>query len=214
MKCSSLKNQEGFSLIEIFIVLLIIGIITTFAVITFGSSKVDMQRQAITREFKVYLERARFDSVKRRAQDPDRATIKLISATQFTAALDLNEDGTIQPSEVRTIDFTQRTNTRILVTDTFNYPVTVSFDQRGHATAVDATNTAVSPVFTICSNCSAASPDRSVISISPTGTIAVTRNQADPTTFPTPSISNVNATPNCYVYYSANANANTVCPLQ
>jgi len=213
MKRSSFTNQKGFSLIEIFIVLVIIGVITTFAVLTFGSSKVDLQRQAITREFKIYLERARFDSVKRRAQDPERATIKLLSATKFTAALDFNEDGTIQPNEIRTVDFTQRANTRILVTDTFNYPVTVSFDQRGHATAIDATNTVVDPVFTICSNCSASSPDRSVISVSPTGTIAITRNEADPTTFPTPSITNVNTAPNCYVYYSTNANMNSICPL-
>src|SRR5688500_17905985 len=138
MKPNEPNPQGGFSLIEVLFVLVIIGVITAFALLTFGSSKVDLHRQAVAREFKIYLERARFDSVKRRAEDPNRANLILNSATSFTAQLDFNEDGTLQPSETRTVDFTQRSSTQILVTDTFNYPVTISFDRRGHATTVDS----------------------------------------------------------------------------
>jgi hypothetical protein len=43
----------------------------------------------------------------------------------------------------------------------------------------------------------------------------VTRNEADPSTIPTPAVSNTIATPNCYIYVpGVNANVNTVCPLQ
>jgi prepilin-type N-terminal cleavage/methylation domain-containing protein len=215
MKPNEANPQGGFSLIEIFIVLIIIAIVTTFALLAFGSSKVDLHRQAVAREFKIYLERARFDSVKRRAEDPNRANLILNSATSFTAQLDFNEDGTLQPSETRTVDFTQRSSTQILVTDTFNYPVTISFDRRGHATTVDSLGDEITPVFTICSNCAEASPDRSVISLSTTGTVAVTTEEPDPSALPTPVVSNANVTLNCYIYLPGiNANVNTTCPLE
>ena len=200
-------------MIELFIVLVIIAIVTTFALLTFGSSKVDLHRQAVTREFKIYLERARFDSVKRRADDPNRANVVLNNATSFTVQLDYNEDGTLLPNETRTVDFTERSHTQILVTDTLNYPITISFDRRGHATTVDGLGNAINPVFTICSHCDEASPDNSVISLSTTGTVSVSSEEPDPSALPTPVVTNANVTPNCYIYV-AGANSNTTCPLQ
>lgn len=201
-------------MIELFIVLVIIGVVTTFALLTFGKSKVDLHRQAIVREFKIYLERARFDSVKRRAEDPNRATVVLNSATSFTVQLDFNEDGTLQANETRTVDFTQRSNTQILVTDTLNYPVTISFDRRGHVTTQDGLGDDVNPIFTICSDCADALPDQSVISISTTGTVGVSNVEPDPSALPTPVVTNANVTLNCYVYVpGVNANVNTICPL-
>ena len=215
MKQNEPTRQDGFSLIEVFIVLVIIAIIITFALLTFGSSKVDLHRQAVAREFKVYLERARFDSVKRRAEDPNRANIVLNSATAFSVQLDFNEDGTLQPNETRTVDFTQRSNTQILLSDTLNYPVTISFDRRGHVTTQDALGNDVNPVFTICSECAEASPDESVISISTTGTVGVSSEEPNPSALPTPVVTNANANLKCYIYVpGVNANVNTICPLQ
>lgn len=215
MNVNERNPQGGFSLIEVFIVLVIIAVITTFALIAFGSSKVDLHRQAVAREFKIYLERARFDSVKRRAEDPDRANLTLNSATSFTVQLDFNEDGTLQANETRTVDFTQRSNTQIILTDTLNYPVTITFDRRGHVTAQDNLGDDVNPVFTICSDCGAATPDQSVISISTTGTVGVSNEAPDPSALPTPAVTNANVTLNCYIYIAgANANVNTTCPLQ
>ena len=215
MKPNEPNPQGGFSLIEVFIALVIIGIITAFAILAFGSSKVDLHRQAVAREFKIYLERARFDSVKRRAEDPNRAALTLNNATSFTVQLDFNEDGTLEGNETRTVDFTQRSNTQILVTDTYNYPVTISFDRRGHATTVDSLGNEITPVFTICSNCTAQEPDQSVIALSTTGTVSVTSEEVDPTALPTPSVTNANVTPNCYIYVAAaNANGSITCPLQ
>jgi prepilin-type N-terminal cleavage/methylation domain-containing protein len=215
MKPNEPDSQGGFSLIELLIVLVIIVIVTTFALLTFGSSKVDLHRQAVAREFKIYLERARFDSVKRRAEDPNRATVILNNATSFTVQLDFNEDGTLQSNEIRTVDFTQRSSTQILVTDTLNYPVTISFDRRGHVTTVDNLGDDINPVFTICSNCGVASPDNSVISVSTTGTVSVSSEEPDPSALPTPVVTNANVTPNCYIYIpGANANVSITCPLQ
>lgn len=215
MKPSEPNLQGGFSIIEVFVVLVIIGIVTTFAILAFGSSKVDLHRQGVAREFKIYLERARFDSVKRRAEDPNRATIVLNNATSFTVQLDFNEDGLVQDNETRTVDFTQRSNTQILVTDALAYPVTISFDRRGHATTIDGNDLEITPVFTICSNCSDATPDQSVIALSTTGTVSVTTEEVDPSALPTPVVTNANVTPNCYIYVAAaNANGSIVCPIQ
>jgi prepilin-type N-terminal cleavage/methylation domain-containing protein len=49
MKLQKLDPQGGFSLIEVFIVLTMMGILTTLAVIQLGSSRVDLQRQRIAR---------------------------------------------------------------------------------------------------------------------------------------------------------------------
>jgi prepilin-type N-terminal cleavage/methylation domain-containing protein len=215
MKPNEPSPQGGFSLIELFIVLVLLSIITTFALLAFGSAKVDLNRQAVVREFKIYLERARFDSVKRRAEDPNRAAVTLNSATSFTVRLDYNDDGTLQAGETRTVDFSQRSNTQILVTDTLNYPVTISFDRRGHVTTIDGSDNEINPIFTICTNCEEASPDNSVISLSTTGTVSISSDQPDPSALPTPVVTNVNVTPNCYIYVpGANANANVRCPLQ
>ena len=130
-------------------------------------------------------------------------------------SLDFNEDGTLQANETRTVDFTQRSNTQILLTDTLNYPITISFDRRGHVTTVDNLGDEVDPTFTICSNCAEASPDQSVISISTTGTVGVSTEEPNPSALPTPVVSNANITLNCYIYVpGVNANVNTICPLQ
>ncbi len=222
MKEKRTKSQSGFSIVELLIVLTMVVILSTLAVLQFRSSKTDFERQNITHEFKVYLERARFDSVKRRAVNVNEMSrIVLNSASSFTAALDFDGNGVLDsdgngvpdPSDVRQVDFTQRSQTQILVSDTLNYPVTIRFDQRGHITAKDSGNNDVDPVFTICSkNCTGPTQnnsDLSVLSLSTSGTVAILRGGQDPTALPTPSISsNVNKTLNCYVLMS---NANSSC---
>ncbi|HEX6126026.1 MAG TPA: prepilin-type N-terminal cleavage/methylation domain-containing protein [Pyrinomonadaceae bacterium] len=202
MKILSSKAQSGFSLIEVLMVLVIIGVLTTLALMQLGRSRVDFQRQRIAREFKVYLERARFDSVKRRAAGADVAKVILDGPSSFTVILDFDGDGTLLPSETRTINFADRTDAVIQVADTLSYPVTLSFNWRGLVESLDSANQPVTPLFTICSDCSDADPDTTRISISPSGTVAELREGQDPEALPTPTGTNSNAampTLNCYV---------------
>jgi prepilin-type N-terminal cleavage/methylation domain-containing protein len=208
------KAQAGFSLVEMTIVLTVIAVLTTFALLQFRTSKVDLERQAIAREFKVYLERARFDSVRRRAEGADQATLTLTSASSFTVRMDFDGDGDLAAHEARIVDFSQKSQTLILVSDSFNYPLQIRFDRRGHVQTADGLGNEVDPVFTICSNCTDADPDRSVLTVSATGTVAATRDIPDPTTFPEPIITDPPFVPNCYIYLaSSNSNSSVPCPL-
>ena len=213
MQIKKLESQSGFSLIEVFIVVVLIGILTTIAIMQVGSSRVDFQRQRIAREFKIYLERARFDSVKRRAETPaERARVILNSPSSFTVSLDFDGDGTLLSTETRTVDFADRAGAIIRVSDTLNYPVSLSFDRRGLVDTVDGLGNSVTPLFTICSDCSDGSPDVTRISLSRSGTVAELRAGQSPETVPTPTGTNQAApTTNCYVL-AANTYSNTCIP--
>jgi prepilin-type N-terminal cleavage/methylation domain-containing protein len=207
MQTRNFRKQRGFSLLELLIVLVVIGILSTLAVLQLRGARVDFERQRVVREFKNYLERGRFDSVKRRAvTNAEMATIVLTGPTAFTASMDFDESGTVLAAETRTIDFTQRSTTTISVTDTLSYPITIRFNRRGHPTVTDSTNTAINPVFRICSNCATGSPDISFISISPSGTVADTRTA--PATLPAPTVTSANNVLNCYILVM---NANAAC---
>jgi Tfp pilus assembly protein FimT len=66
MRHRKLNSQSGISAIELIIVIVIIGVVVVFAVAQFGSAKPVFDRQNAAREMRVGLERARFDSIKRR----------------------------------------------------------------------------------------------------------------------------------------------------
>ena len=87
-------NQRGVSLIETLIVLVVIGILVALAVVTLGKSPNNLRRQAVAREFKVSLERARFNSIRRRASTcSDMSRVEITSPTSFTLITDQDQDG-------------------------------------------------------------------------------------------------------------------------
>jgi prepilin-type N-terminal cleavage/methylation domain-containing protein len=204
MKVKKICSSDGYSLIEVMVVITILAVLTTVALLYFGSAKTELQRQRIAREFKVYLERARFDSVKRRAVDTtEMAKITLTSATSFTAAIDLNENGQLDTTDIRQVDFTQRSDTQIIVADALNYPITIRFNQRGHVIAKDNSGNSIDPVFTICSKDCSGTPetnrDLTVISVSTTGTVAILKDGQTGSALPTPVVTSASPELNCYV---------------
>lgn len=204
MRFQTKSSQGGFSLLELLIVLIIIGVLTTFALMQLGSSRVDMQRQRLAREFKIYIERARFDSVKRRPElDSEKAKIVLTGPASFSAYIDFDGDGRLLPTEIRQIDFLDRTDAQIQMSDAWSYPVTMLFNRKGHVTTTDGSGTTVNPLFTICSDCSASSPDITRISVSTSGTVADLRAGQNPQALPSPILGNsAIPLPNCFVLAS------------
>jgi Tfp pilus assembly protein FimT len=194
MKMRKFNSQSGASLVEILIVLVITVILATFAIAQLGQSKTNLQRQNVARELKINLERARFDSVKRRAANAaDMARVTIDSATSFSVSTDLNQNGTIDASDTRQINFGSG-DARIVGIGTF--PVTISFDRRGHIIVTNG-----SPNFTVCNACTTTNPataqNSNTIWISPTGTVSMTAGgETQPTFAPPANLTSVTNTAN------------------
>jgi prepilin-type N-terminal cleavage/methylation domain-containing protein len=100
---STARSNKGFSLLELFIVMTMITIVTTFALTRFAQAQQGMRRANSARELIAYLERARLDSIRRRAIVPaDMARVTVNSASSYTVLMDANGDGVLDPA--RTIN--------------------------------------------------------------------------------------------------------------
>ena len=192
-----LRNEAGVSVLEVLIVIVIGAILVGVALSQFGNSKMQLQRQNVAREFKNNLERARFDSVRRRVDDDDYSNMSQIiitSATSYEVRIDSNQDGIISTAEVRTVNFSQNSDAKILHA-TAAYPITIRFNRRGHITT-NSSGVTVNPLFTVCSGvCTAATTitpaNGNVISISPTGTVAMLYGGDEIPPLAAPNISSV-----------------------
>lgn len=198
MRIDVLKsNERGASLIELLIVTSITIVLVGFAVSQFGNAEESFDTQSIAREFKVNLERARFDSVKRRPSLPaDYSRILIDSPTKFTVGLDLDKNGAIGAPEMRVVDLSNTGNIRIL-TDGISLPILIAFDRRGRVTATDSIGNPVNPSFTICNNCTsttASSDNAYIVGISPTGTVRMYQFGESPDTFSNPTVGNISTT--------------------
>ncbi len=203
MEKKKFDSERGYSLVELMIVLIITAILVTLALISFRNTQTQFNRQNIARELKVNLERARFDSVKRRAVNTaDLAEVKLLSATSFSVKIDTNQNGMLDANETRTINFAGQPTVR-LVGNSLVFPITINFDRYGRITAKDGNSPTpqnITPIFTICTNnCTAANATASnadVIYISPSGTVTMLAGGSSQPTFQNPNVSNVSVNSN------------------
>ncbi len=211
------RAQNGKSVMELLIVLTVIIILVTIAVAQFGNAGVNLDRQNIAREFKVSLERARFDSVKRRAIDCDNMSrVTITSASSFSLLMDLNQNGTIETAtEARVVDFADRSDVRIVGEDT-SFPVTIRFDRRGSVSSGPCSapvDDVPEVVFcnTPCTMTTANASNSNIIFVSPTGTASMMTGGTTVPTFSSPAVSNVNVNsqvnPLLAVWDIANSNA-------
>jgi Tfp pilus assembly protein FimT len=201
------SSEAGLSIVEMLIVMVIISVIGGIAVMQFRAPDAQLKRQNVARELKVALERAKFDSVKRRAQsdltpesaysarDDNRARV-IITATSYTLATDndrngyiANTDGTIEAGDAAVADFSGQNI--VIAGSGIALPVTVFFDQRGEATAVSSSGT--SPVFYICNvNCDAPSnSNANLLLVTPTGTVNLLGGGASPPSFAAANVTTV-----------------------
>lgn len=195
MRKFEFHSQSGNSLIEALIVVAIGGIVVALAVMRVTNAQANLDRQNIAREFKVSLERARFDAVKRRAIDaPELTRITLVSATVYKILIDANQNGILHDDEERTVNFGNRSKVRILGPD-FEYPITITFDRFGNTKIVKPGDVPVAPVFTFCEGeCTLGTANlrnSNVISLSPTGTVAMLNGGETLPTFNAPTVTDV-----------------------
>jgi len=183
-------NESGVSYVELLVVIIIIVVVCALAFMKRGSANEQFQRQNVARELKVALERARFDSVKRRADTSGTQAKVLVDAGVYTLTTDINLNGTLESSDdiVRTIS---SQNIVIAGSGGTTVPVTVRFNQRGEP--VDSSGVSISPTFLVC-NVSCSSPtiaNSNIVVLTPTGTVNLLVGGSTIPTFNAPPVTNV-----------------------
>ncbi|HKR01182.1 MAG TPA: hypothetical protein VJT09_10940 [Pyrinomonadaceae bacterium] len=100
------SGERGVSIVELLIVVVMITVVTSFAVMQIGAAQRAMRLTNSAREFAGYLEKARLDSVRRHAMsNGEMASVTINSASSYTITIDQNGDGTLDPA--RTIQLPQ-----------------------------------------------------------------------------------------------------------
>jgi prepilin-type N-terminal cleavage/methylation domain-containing protein len=196
MNKSERTSQFGYSLIEVLIVLAIVVVLATFAIMALGTSAENIERQNIAKGFKVALERARFDSIKRRATDcAKQARVEITGPTSYSVITDQDQNDTIDLDyETVATNFTGRANTEITSPDLSSLPIVFRFDERGQATSgpCDAPTAVVSSVRFCQLPCTTPGINNSsLIFISSTGTSAYLSGDSAVPSFDDPTIANV-----------------------
>lgn len=195
MRNDKFNSQSGQSIVEMLVVLAIAAIITVMAIFGLGNARGNLQRKNIVHEFKASLERARFDSVKRRVMNTgEMASVTINSATSFSLATDLNLNGMIEPSDLRQVNFAN-SNLRI-VGSNLTFPLTIRFDRRGFATIVNNLGVEITTSLKICENCTnstANSNNSDSVSISSAGTVIIMEGSQTLPTFQNPTTSVVSS---------------------
>jgi len=201
MQKPAFSRDAGYTVTEILIILVVLGILVTLSVAQFGRSRENLNRQNIAREFKVSLERARFDSVKRHANVcSDMSQVTINSATSFSVSTDMNQNGRLDlPGETNNISFGNLGDVT-LIGNGITLPVTIRFDERGRAFLQadcdpSSTPTASVPLFYFCNGActvaTATSQNANAIFISPTGTVAMMTGDSSVPTFTDPTVTTV-----------------------
>jgi len=186
------KGQRGFSLTELLMVAVVIGIISAIAVIQIGAPRAKLTRQNVSRNLKVALERARFDSVKRRAEDTGVRAKVVITSTSFTLSTDVDDDGDIDTNDEVLTSFAGQGV--IISGSNITLPATLTYNQRGEV--IGNPGGVISPVFYIC-NVDCASPSSAnadLLIVTPTGTVNLLGGSASVPTFTSPSVTTIGAT--------------------
>jgi prepilin-type N-terminal cleavage/methylation domain-containing protein len=209
------NKSSGFSLTELLVVIIILTVISTLAFMQYQASNQRFKRQNVAIELKNSFERARFDSVKRRAETEGSQAKVVITNTSFTLTTYKTDDSINYTAENFANDFSGQNVTIQKYNQTsLTFPVTVYFDQRGEVVAKDSVGTTVNPIFLVCNGTcdinNATASNSNIVSISPTGTVNMLAGNAAIPGFTAPPITSV--TPNDFLNTFVSLFAGTPVP--
>lgn len=179
-----LTSQSGVSLVELLVVMIIIAVVASLAIIGRGGANETFQRQNGSRMLKAAFERARFDSVKRRADsatatDPRPFAYVQVRNNGFTLRTYTENSGGGAP--IPKEEVTSFANGVVAAHQGGGtLPMTITFNRRGETGGG-------SPEFYVC-EVSCASPtnqNADLVLVTVTGTVNLLPGAA-----PTPSFSN------------------------
>src|SRR5215510_15893160 len=118
----TMRTDDGFSVIELLVVVTILAVVTSFGVIGIKNAKASIRLSGAAREYSSYIERARVYSIRTHADNASqRANVAINeNQTSYTVSLDLDGDGVL---DTRTIPLPDGV--------TFKTVETIAFDWRG-----------------------------------------------------------------------------------
>jgi len=122
-----MRRHDGFSTVEILIMLGILTIITAFGLMGITSARASVRLSGAAREYATYIEKARMHSIRNHADDDtDRASVAINEArTSYNVTMDFDGNGTMD------------TKTIALPNDvTFETVETIAFDWRGRTLSI------------------------------------------------------------------------------
>ncbi|MBA3352179.1 MAG: prepilin-type N-terminal cleavage/methylation domain-containing protein [Blastocatellia bacterium] len=186
------SHESGVTFIELLVVIVIISIVAALALMQRPSANEQFKRQNAARELKVAFERARFDSVKRRAEGVLQASVT-VTTNSYTLSTDVNPNATGLESVASDLS---GANITIAGFTSMTLPVTVTFDRRGEASAVDGSGY-VNPQFLVCNGTCPVTPTSStanIVLVTPTGTVNLLAGNATPPTFANANVTSIPTT--------------------
>jgi prepilin-type N-terminal cleavage/methylation domain-containing protein len=91
-----LQRQAGFSLTELLLVVVIIAIISAFSIMGINKARSSMNLSNSARVITIYLEKARIDSIRRRAKTTAQmAKVEVLTSTTYKVTMDFDGRGNI-----------------------------------------------------------------------------------------------------------------------
>jgi len=94
---SRVKQQRGFSTVEMVITIVIIAIVTTFGVLGIKSARAEYHQQNAARLFAQYVEKARQDAIRRHAATGNESSVQSFDAGTNTYAVTMDwGSGTVE----------------------------------------------------------------------------------------------------------------------
>lgn len=178
-------SQSGVSLVELLVVMIIIALVASIAFMSRGSANEIFQRQNGSNQLKQILERARFDSVKRRADGSSARPFARVTVNSDSFVLRTYNDvtGSVPAATDETVLLAPGVvaahyNTGIAL------PMVINYTRRGEPSVA-------LPQFRIC-NLSCSSPNGTnsdIVIVTPTGTVNLLPGNATLPTFTNPVLS-------------------------
>jgi prepilin-type N-terminal cleavage/methylation domain-containing protein len=183
------SHQSGVSLTELLVVIVVISVLAGFAMMQRGAANAQLTRQNVAQQLKTAFERARFDSVKRRAVGSSEEARVTVRPTSYTLRI-YNNDVNGAPVGV---DSVTDLPPGIVIGLLDGSPLTsqeVTFNMRGEAPSSPL------PQFFVCNvDCNApGNSNANIVIVTPTGTVNLLTGGSQLPTFGAPAVANVPVT--------------------
>jgi Tfp pilus assembly protein FimT len=130
------RGERGVSILEMLIMLLMVSVITGYALTRISGAQQFMRMENASREFMSYVDKARIDSVRRHAgppgtlPQPQMSSVTITGPRTYTVVMDFDGNGVVDAPRNITIPQDQGV---IFNTGATPLPITISFNWRGRA---------------------------------------------------------------------------------